>query len=36
MISAEKPGYDPLGGFGLGNIGVHSNHRIQISPGISV
>src|ERR1700751_2165508 len=30
MIPAEKPGNDPLGRVGLGNIGVHRNHRLQI------
>jgi hypothetical protein len=36
MIPAEKPRNDLFGGLGLGNIGVHRNHRLQISPGISV
>jgi lactate dehydrogenase-like 2-hydroxyacid dehydrogenase len=36
MISAEKPRNDLLGGIGLGNIGVHRNHRAQIFPGNSV
>jgi hypothetical protein len=36
MIPAEKPRNHLLGGFRLGNIGVHRNDRFQISPGISV
>jgi hypothetical protein len=33
MVSAEKARNDLLGTFGLGNIGVHHNHRLQICPG---
>jgi hypothetical protein len=33
VISTEKPRNYPLGRV---NIGVHRNHRLQISPGISV
>jgi hypothetical protein len=33
MIPAEKPRSDLFGGFGLGNIGVHRYHRLQIFPG---
>jgi hypothetical protein len=36
MIPAEKPRYDLFGGFGLGNIDVHRNHRLRILPSGSV
>jgi hypothetical protein len=36
MIPAEKPRNDLFGGFGLGNIGVHRNHRLRILPSGSV
>jgi hypothetical protein len=32
MIPAEEPRNDMFGGFGLGDIGVHRNHRFQILP----
>jgi hypothetical protein len=36
MIPTEEPRDDLFGGFGLGNVGVHRNHRLQIPPGNSV
>jgi hypothetical protein len=36
MIPAEKPRDDLFGGFGLGNIAIHRNHRLQTLPGNSV
>jgi hypothetical protein len=32
MVSAEKPCNGLLGSFGVGDIGAHCNHRLQISP----